>query len=191
MRRRVLLIVLAVIVLGGGVAGAFYWRWYHSPRYALQQMVLALQTKQMDHFFNYLDLKAIFNNFLEASDHDLGGPENNKDGDDLIRLLSQQWGRKLARQLLPKLFDLFEKQLRETLTSQLLKLDQTEILGMGAAATMAQIVVRGENAEVTLQDPKTQEPLRFQMRRQDKGVWRIVALNYQDFKRLAKRELKG
>jgi hypothetical protein len=190
MRRRVLLMVLAVIVLGGGVAGALYWRWYHSPRYALQQMVLALQTKQMDRFFNYLDLKAIFNNFLEASSHDLEVPENNKGGDDLSRLLSHQWGRKFAQQLLPKLFDLFEKKLRETLASQLLKLDQTEILGLGAAVTMAQIEVRGENAAVTLQDPKTQEPLRFQMRRQDKGVWRIVALNYQDFKRLAKRELK-
>jgi hypothetical protein len=190
MRRRVLLIVLAVVILGGGVAGGLYWRWCHSPRYALQQMVLALQTKQMDHFFNYLDLKAIFTNFLEESNHDLGVPESNKGEDDLGRL-SQHLGRKFVRQLLPKFFDILEKQVRETLARELLQLDQSKILGLGAAVTMARIEVKGENAEVTLQDPKTQEPLRFQMRRQGDGVWRIVALNYQDFKRFTRREFKG
>ena len=32
MRRKVLIIVLAVLILGGALGGGLYWRWYNSPR---------------------------------------------------------------------------------------------------------------------------------------------------------------
>ncbi len=48
----------------------------------------------------------------------------------------------------------------------LLNLDNTQILAIAAAATTAQIEVQGEEARVTLVDPKSQEPFHFRMQRQ-------------------------
>ena len=64
MRRRTWLILLSVVVLGGALAGGLYWHWVSSPRYALQRMALALKTRNMPQFFKYVDLKAIFNDFV-------------------------------------------------------------------------------------------------------------------------------
>ena len=56
---------------------------------------------------------------------------------------------------------------------------------------MAQIDAQGDEALVTLTDPKTKEPLRFQMRRDPKRrLWQIVSVNYDDLKRFSKREFR-
>ena len=67
MRRKTWIIAVAIVVLGGALAGGLYWRWANSPRYALQQAALALQARDMDKFFNYLNLKEILNNFGRKS----------------------------------------------------------------------------------------------------------------------------
>jgi hypothetical protein len=189
MPRRAVVIVLAVLILGAALAGVQYWRWYYSPRYALQQMVLALKTKDMNNFFKYLDLKEIFNNFLKASSKELDAPED-PEADEWTRF-SQRLGRKFARQFLPKLFEAFEKQIREVMTTYLANLDNSQILAVGAAVTVAKIDVKGDVAQVTLHDPKTREPLRFQMRRKPGGIWRIESVTYEDFKKFIKREFQG
>lgn len=189
MRRKTLIIVLAVLVLGGTLAGGLYWRWYNSPRYALQQMALALKAKNMDNFFKYIELKAIFNNFLEASSKDLDAPED-PNADDWTRM-SQRLGRKFARSLLPKLFDTFETQIRRVMEKYLLHLDNSQILGIAAAVTVAEIDTQGDEAQVTLTDPKTKKPFRFQMRRdRERGLWQIVSVNYQDLKGFCQREFR-
>jgi hypothetical protein len=171
---------VAVIVIGGIIGGGLFWYWQNSPRYALQQMVLALKAKDMPKFFNYLDLKAIFNNLLEASSKD--EEDKNDPGDEWHRL-SRQFGRQFARQLLPKLFDALEKQIKAAMESYLDGLDNTQILALGAAVTTAQISVQGEQAQVTLHDPKTGKPLRLQMQRfPQERTWRVVSVNYQDLK---------
>jgi hypothetical protein len=63
MQRKTWIIAVAIVVLGGAVAGGLYWRWANSPRYALQQAALALQARDMDKFFNYVNLKDILNSF--------------------------------------------------------------------------------------------------------------------------------
>jgi hypothetical protein len=190
MRRKTLIIVLAVLLLGGAVTGGLYWRWYNSPRYALQQMALALQVRNMDNFFNYIDLKSIFNKFLEASSKDLDAPPG-AEADEWTRM-TRQLGGKFARALLPKLFDHFEKQIREVMEKYLLNLDNSQILGVAAAVTVAQIDTQGDEARVTLTDPKTKEALRFQMRRdQERGIWQIVSVNYPDLKRFCQREFRS
>jgi len=190
MRRKTLIIVLAVLLLGGAVAGGLYWRWYHSPRYALQQMALALQARNMDNFFNYIDLKSIFNKFLEASSKDLDAPPDT--GADEWTRMARQLGGKFARALLPKLFDQFETQIRGVMEKYLLNLDNSQILGVAAAVTVAQIDTQGDEARVTLTDPKTKEALRFQMRRdKERGRWQIVAVNYPDLKRFCQREFRS
>ncbi|MCX5889357.1 MAG: hypothetical protein NTY36_07875 [Deltaproteobacteria bacterium] len=193
MRRRTWLILLTIVVLGGALAGGLYWHWASSPRYALQRMALALKTKDMPQFFNYVDLKAIFNNFIDCAGQDLDEPKAKKDQkeDDWSRL-SRQLGNKFTRTLLPKLFESFEKNIRGLMEKYLLNLNNTQILAIAAAATTAQIEVQGEEARVTLVDPKSQEPFHFQMRRQAKtGSWQIVSVNYQDLKKFSKREFQG
>lgn len=188
MPRRLVFLLLASLLLSAAVAGGLYWRWQNSPRYALQQMVLALKTKDMDQFFNYLDHKDIFNNFLQASSKDLDLPED--PGADEWTRFSQRLGRKFARKFLPKLFETFEKQIRGLMETYLLSLDNSQILGLAAAVTVAQIEVQGNEAQVTMFDPKTKEPLRFRMSRKPGEDWRINAVNYEDFKNFLEREFK-
>ncbi len=189
MRRRTLIIILVAAVLGAALAGGLYWRWSTSPRYALQRMSLALKTRDMQQFNKYLDLKAIFNDFVDSASQDLDNPKDNKDKkEDEWNRLSRQMGGKFARIFLPKLFESFEKDIRAMMEKYLQDLDNTKILAVAAAATTAQIEVQGEEARVTLVDPKSKEPFRFQMRRQpETGTWQIVAVNYQDLKKFSKR----
>ncbi len=192
MPRRLIFILLATLILATAVAGGLYWRWYNSPRYGLQQMVLALKTKDMDDFFNYLDLKEIFVNSLEDLDQDLRSQENRGEGADDWTRLSRQMGRKFARQLLPKLFESFEKQIRGGIEAYLLDLDNSQLLALATAVTLAKIEVQGDEAQVTIKDPKTGDFLRFKMRRQTEDlVWRIFSVNYQDLKKIIKKEFQG
>jgi hypothetical protein len=192
MPRRLIFILLATLILATAVAGGLYWRWYNSPRYGLQQMVLALKTKDMDDFFNYLDLKEIFVNSLEDLDQDLRSQENRGEGADDWTRLSRQMGRKFARQLLPKLFESFEKQIRGGIEAYLLDLDNSQLLALATAVTLAKIEVQGDEAQVTIKDPKTGDFLRFKMRRQTEDLlWRIFSVNYQDLKKIIKKEFQG
>jgi hypothetical protein len=189
LHRRKLALIVAVVVLVAALGGGLYWHWANSPRYALQQMALALKTRDMKKFFSYLDLKSIVNNFIESTDQELAKPQG-KNEDEWTRL-SRQMGRKFARFLLPKLFESFQNDIKAALERQLSSLDNTKILAIAAAATTARIDVQGEQAQVTLVDPKTKEPFRFRMQRQPQtGIWQIVSVNYQDLKKFAKREFQ-
>jgi hypothetical protein len=193
MRKKIIFIsVVAALALAAVMAGVIYQRWRESPRYALQQMVLAIKAKNMDNIFKFLNLKDIFSNLLEASlKEEVGGDDKNKGRDDFERF-SRQLGRSFARKLAPKLFDNFEKQIREFIVSYLLDLDNSQILALTAAVTTAQIEVQGEKALVTIQAPRTQKPVRFTMRRLPEGrVWQVVSLNYDDVKHLLKKEFLG
>ncbi len=192
MPRRLIFTLLATLILATAVAGGLYWRWYNSPRYALQQMVLSLKTKDMDDFFNYLDLKEIFVNSLEDLDQDLRSQEKPGEGADDWTRLSRQMGRKFARQLLPKLFESFEKQIRGGIEAYLLDLDNSQLLALATAVTLAKIEVQGDEAQVTIKDPKTGDFLRFKMRHQTEDLlWRIFSVNYQDLKKIIKKEFQG
>jgi hypothetical protein len=188
MRRKTWIILLLSVVLGASLGGGLYWRWVNSPRSALQQAVLALETHNLDKFFTYINLKEIVRNFADASSKDLE-TRNSQPADDWTRY-TRHLGRNFTQLLLPKIIDAFEPQVRKILDRYLLALNHTQIMGIAAAVTVAQIDTTGEEARVTLTDPRTQEKLRFQMRRQpDQGVWQIVAVNYDDLKQFYKREL--
>ncbi len=187
MRRRNLLIYLIAGILLAVLAGGLYRSWTASPRYALQRLALALKTRDMDQLFKYVNIKAIANNMAECaipnSDDAQGGT-----GDAWDRK-GRQMGRDLARMVLSNLSGGLEKQCRQVMEKYLLNLDNTRILAIAAAATTAQIEVKGGEAGVTLVDPKSQEPFHFQMQRQpESGTWQIVAVDYQDLKKFAKRE---
>jgi hypothetical protein len=189
MRRKALITVLMALLLAAGLAGGLYWRWTTSPRYALQQMALALKTRDMAEFYKYLNLKAIINNFVETANADLEAPEDPA-ADDWTRL-TRSLGRKYARFLLPKLFDNFESQIRSVMETYLLNLDNSQILAFAAAVTVAEIDTDGEEARVTLTDPKSKDQFHFQMRRNPKSrTWQIVSVNYKDFKRICQQHFR-
>lgn len=187
MRRRTLLIcVIAGIVLVV-LGGVLYRNWITSPRYALQRMALALKTRNMDRFVKYVNIKEIANNLAESalpnSENDQGGSE------DPWNRKSREMGRQLARLVLSNLSGALEKQCRRLMEKYLLNLDNRQILAVAAAATTAQIEVQGDDARVTLVDPKTKEPFHFQMQRQPKGgTWQIISVDYQDLRKFLKRE---
>ena len=187
MQRKTWIIAVAIVVLGGAVAGGLYWSWINSPRYALQQAALALQARDMNKFFNYLNLKEILNNMVEASSKELDTP-GDQSSDEWTKF-SRQLGRKFAHLFLPKLFESFEAEIRGVLERYLLNLDSSKIVIIAAAATVAQIDSQGDEALVTLTDPKTRDTFQFNMRRQpNHGIWQIVSVNYDDLKRFSKRE---
>jgi len=186
MRRKTLIIILAVFIVGAGAGGGLFFNWIYSPRYSLHQMVMALKAKNMVDFINYLDLKEIFNNFLEASSTDLP-PPSSQEGDEMARL-TRNLGRKFARFVLPQLFKTYEKDIQATMEKYMVSLDNKQVLALTAAIAVAQIKVEGDEAQVSIRDPKTKEDFRFQMRRQEDGVWRVVEVNYQDIKKFIKRE---
>ncbi|MDI6853774.1 MAG: hypothetical protein QME75_09275 [Deltaproteobacteria bacterium] len=188
MKRSAIIIFSAVVLLTAGVTGALYWRWLNSPRYALQQMVLAIQTGNMDKFFKYLDLQEIANNMVDAGCTDLAGPDK-PDLDEWDRL-SRRLGTKVAKFVLPKLVEKFDKQVKAAIERYLQELSRTEVLALAAAATTAHIDRQGDVAQVKILDPHTGEPFRFSMAwDQSMKEWRVVAIQYQDLKRLLKREL--
>lgn len=187
MQRKTWIIALAIVILGGVVAGGLYWRWANSPRYALQQAALALQARDMDKFFNYVNLKEILNNLVETCGKDLATSAD-QPADEWTKLC-RQLGRRFANVLLPKLFEAFEGQIRVVVERYLLNLDYSKILVIAAATTVAQIDSQGDGAVVTLTDPKTRDTFQFNMRRlPNQGTWQIVSVNYDDLKRFTKRE---
>jgi hypothetical protein len=189
MRRKTWIIVLVLLVLAGALGGSFYWRWLNSPRYALQQAALALEARNMDKFFKYVNLKEILNNILESSSQEQENPAK-QPTDDWTKY-SRRLSRKFAHLFMPKLFDAFQSQIRDLVAHYLLKLDQSQILAIAAAVTVARIDTQGDEAAVTLTNPKTKETLHFKMRRQpNQGVWQIVSVNYQDLKKYYRRELQ-
>ena len=188
MRKPVIFVIIVAILAAGAVLGVvLYQNYRNSPRFALQQMVLALKTKDMDNLFKHLDLKEIFQNALDASTaQTLETPD--KPEDEWTKF-SRQLGRRFARHIFPKIYNNFQKQIHQGIESYLKDLTTTQLLALSAAVTTAKIEEQGEEAQVTFYDPKTKRPLRFTMRRSpENGVWKVVSLNYNDFKYLLKKE---
>ena len=69
---------------GWVLGGVLFRSWIASPRYALQDMALALKTRDMPQFFKYLNIKAIANNLAESaipnSEDAKGGTEDRGTG---------------------------------------------------------------------------------------------------------------
>ena len=104
--------------------------------------------------------------------------------------MAQKMRKQFAKQLLPKLFEAFDQQIRGAVEQYLGKMTKAQILAAVAAVSVAKIEQQGDEARVTLVDPRSKEPFRFQMYRYpDNDTWKIIAINYEDAKKLAQREL--
>jgi len=189
MRRSPLIFIGATLLLGVAVAGAFYLLYRNSPRFALHQMATALMQRNYDKFYSFLDMKSMAGSLVQDSGQDLIPPDvlpkNN-----LLGQFGVKMGSKLAQQLLPQLLGSFDKEIRKVINKYLDTLTTQDILALEGAVAMADIQQSGDAAQVTLRFPRDEGSLHLTMARSPQdGVWRIVAVSYEDLKELLKKNL--
>jgi hypothetical protein len=190
----VFLIIAAIIGVGSGIYYFAYWR--ESPRYALWQMVRAIQANDTQTLFQYVDLQAVADNLVEKSSGDvdsfllkkgLGATPEEDDVSRLVRSLT----KKFARFIAPKVVATLEPQIRAGLEKYLSELNTMERAALSAVPAKAQIQQQDGVATVTLTDPNSGRPFHFQMAKApDSNRWRIVAINYQDLRFLIENKFK-
>ncbi len=191
MRRNMLMALGAVVILAGLAGGYRYWEWRNSPRYALQQMVLALKNRDVEQLFTYIDFPSVIGNFGQEASEDLGGLLPEKPQADELERFGRRLLEKFMRTVSPKLVEALMPQIKAGAQTFLENLTTTQVMALGAAVTMAEIETRGETAIVTLRDPKTKEPFRFSMHKDPKeGKWQISGVRYQDFKKFLRQEFQ-
>ncbi|MGQ9689615.1 MAG: DUF2939 domain-containing protein [Desulfobaccales bacterium] len=188
MRRSPLIFVLVALLLGLLVAGIFYFRYRNSPRFALHQMVTAITNRNYNIFHEHVDLPAILGHLTEETGKELLAPEAPEGN--LWSQLVPKLGGKVARQLAPRLFETFDKELRKLINQYLDTLTSQDFLALQSAVALAEIYQQGEKAQVTLRFPKGDGSLALTMAwNSSLRRWRVVAVNYQDLKQLLKKEL--
>ena len=192
MRRSPLTFVAVALILGLAVAGAFYYSYRKSPRFALQQMATALIQRNYDKFYSYVDMGSILSSLMQETGKELITPDIIPKSS-ILGELGAKMGSKFLQQLVPQVFETFQKEVFQKLINKYLDtLTTQELLALQAAVTMAQITQDGEMAQVTLTFPQEEGSLHLTMVRDPKtGRWRITSVSYEDLKGLIKRSLSS
>jgi|GEM_PF-398136 len=187
--------LVLVVVAGGLGLGVYlgyqsYWR--QTPRYALWQMVRAMQANDTQALWQYIDLPAVVDNLVDQSSGDLESwllPKELDGTDDQLSRFGRQLAKKFARFLVPKLALVLEPQIKTAVEKYLAAMNTAEKAALAAIPAQAQIRQEEGSAWVTLSEPKGGQRLRFRMV-QPEGVqqWRIVEVNYQDLRALVDRQ---
>jgi len=180
------------LILGLAVAGAFYYSYRKSPRFALQQMATALIQRNYDKFYSYVDMGSILSSLMQETGKELIPPDIIPKSS-ILGELGAKMGSKFLQQLVPQVFETFQKEVFQKLINKYLDtLTTQELLALQAAVTMAQITQDGEMAQVTLTFPQEEGSLHLTMVRDPKtGRWRITSVSYEDLKGLIKRSLSS
>lgn len=189
MRRSPLIFVSAALLLGIVVAGAFYYFYRNSPRFALQQMATALIQRNYNKFYTFLDMKSILGSLMQDTGRDLIPPDIIPKGN-ILGQLGLQMGSKFVQQLAPQIYETFEKEVQKVINKYLDTLTASDLLALEAAVSMAEIKQQENGAQVTLRFPKGDGSLHLTMIRnpQDR-TWRVVSVSYDDLKELVKKSL--
>ncbi len=184
MRRSPLIFLLVALLLGVLVAGVFYYRHRHSPRYALHQMALSLTNRNYDNFYDYVDLAGIVSHLMEETGKALLAP--NLPGGNFLSQFAFKMGGRVVRHL----FESFEREFRKLANQYFDTLTTQELLALQGAVALADISQKGEEAQVTLRFPEKDTRLRLTMAwNSQQRRWRVVSVNYEDLKALLNREL--
>ncbi|MGQ9921390.1 MAG: DUF2939 domain-containing protein [Desulfobacca sp.] len=193
-KRSLLAVSAVVLLLGLGIGGYFVYQhyWQQTPRYALWQMVKAMQTNDIQTLFQFVNLPAVADNLAEQSAGDLERwlPKSLELPDDQVSRLGRNLTKKLAKFLAPKLVVVLEPQIKAAVEKYLSELTTVERAALATLPAQAQIRQEDGTAWVTLTIPNEGQTLRFRMVRPEDGPrWRIVEVNYQDLQALVGRQL--
>ncbi len=194
-RKYLLALIVLVVGLSLGLAGFLAYRsyWRQTPRYALWQMVAAMQANDTQTLFSFIDLPAVVDSLVDQSAGEVDTwllPKDLELPDDQLTRWGRQLTKKFAKFLAPKVVVALEPQIRTAVANYLADLSTTERAALAAVPAQATIRQEENSAWVTLTDPHSGRSLRFRMVRTDSaGQWRIVEVNYQDLKTLIGRSL--
>jgi hypothetical protein len=188
-------LLVLVVVIGAGFTVYYFSYWRESPRYALWKMVRAIQANDTKTLFQYIDLQAITDNLVEKSSRDvdsllekkgLGATPQEDDVSRLVRSLS----KKFARFIAPKILTSLEPQIKAGLETYLAELNTMQKAALSAIPSQAQIQQDDGVADVTIVDPLNNKTYHFRMAKlEDNDHWRIVEVNYEDFKTFIEKKL--
>jgi len=187
--RRFFIYLSLLLVLVVGIAGAIYYYWQGTPRYALAQIVVAVQTQDKDKLFRYIDLPSIIGNLASKGSDDFNvfgtpAPGSATPEDDFTRV-GRALGKKLAQFLVPKVVEALEPQIKDQVGQFLANLGTREKVAITGLLTQARITTtEGGLAEVVVRDPQSKHQFSFQMLQDPQSRdWRVVEISYQDFKK--------
>jgi hypothetical protein len=194
---KLVLALLALIVIIGAGSGIYYFTyWRESPRYALWQMVRAIQANDTKTLFQYIDLQAVADNLVEKSTGDvesllqkkgLGATPEEDDVSRLVRSLT----KKFARFLAPKVVAALEPQIKAGLEKYFAELNTMEKTALSAIPAKAEIQQEDGVAAVKLTDPNSGQTFHFRMAKPEGAdKWRIVEINYQDLATILKKKFQ-
>lgn len=179
---------ITVAVAGIGFAVYYFSYWQESPRAALWKIVRAIQANDTKTLFHYIDLQSITDNLVTQSSRDVDSLLEKKgfgatpDEDDVSRLV-RGLSKKFARFLAPKIISSLEPAIKAGLEKYLTELNTVQKAALAALPSQAQIQEADGLAEVTIIDPTTGKPYRFRMAKvEGSDHWRIVEVNYEDFR---------
>jgi hypothetical protein len=187
-----LLIFIALLGIGYAVYYFSYWR--ESPRYALWKIVRAIQANDTETLFQYIDLQSLTDNLLAKSSGDIDSLLEKKglgvtpEEDDVSRLV-RGLTKKFARFIAPKIISSLEPAIKAGLEKYLAELNTMQKAALSVIPSQAQIQQDDGMADVTIVDPTTNKPYRFRMAKlNDSNQWRIVEINYDDFRNFIEKK---
>lgn len=188
-----LVLVVVVGALGLGIYLGYRSYWQQTPRYALWQMVRAMQANDTQRLWQYIDLASVVDSLVDQSAGNLDTwlvPKELDEPDDQMTRLGRNLFKKFAKFLAPKLVVALEPQIKAAVENYLAQMNTAERAALTAIPTQAQIRQEDGSAWVTLTEPKGGQSLRFRMVRPEGAEqWRIVEVNYQDLRALVDRQI--
>ncbi|AEB09825.1 DUF2939 domain-containing protein [Desulfobacca acetoxidans] len=193
MRSRIIAVLAVLTGLVGLLIGSYFWYWHDSPRWALLQMVKAIQGNDVDTLFQYIDLQSIADNLAvhstEEFDQWLSGTEGSNNREDDISRLARGLSKRMARILTPKFVGALEPLIKTQTQHYISGLNTLEKASLTTIVGAAEINRQGDVAEVILTDPKDNRPFRFRLaRKPDRDGWKIVEVDYQNLRDLIRRK---
>ena len=187
----ILMVVASGLILGIYLGYQSYWR--QTPRYALWQMVRAMQANDTQTLWQYIDLPAVVDSLVDQSSGEVEAwlPKDPNEPDDQVTRLGRQFIKKFAKFLAPKLVLALEPQIKTAVANYLAALNTAEKAALAAIPAQAQIRREDGSAWVTLSEPKGGQKLRFRLAKPEGAEqWRLVEVNYQDLRALLDRQVR-
>jgi Protein of unknown function (DUF2939) len=188
-------IIILITMSGVGFCIYYFAYWQASPRYALWQMVRAIQRNDTKTLFKYIDLQAVADNLVEKSAGDVDsllqkkGLGPTKEEDDVSRLV-RSLTKKFAKFIAPKVLVSMEPQIRTGVEKYLCELNTMEKAALSTIPAKAQIQENDGIAAVTIVDPINGRTYHFRMARSEEtSTWRIVEINYDDFRNFIEKKI--